>query len=198
MCFNAGIGIDADTVAWVEARQGIKRRLGHAAFAAGAVLESVRSARAPHVIRIDGVDATFRSVVLALGRPYAWWGPRPLDLIPGAALEGRLHWMGLRTTRVDRVAAVVLGALAGGRHTGLGAVAGGVEPERLRLTSARAGARAGGRRAARAPPRGRVPGRRVAAGPRRLPGPESGGAARPLRPSGRRRSGARRCGPTRS
>jgi diacylglycerol kinase family enzyme len=136
MCFNAGIGIDADTVAWVEARQGIKRRLGHAAFATGAVLESVRSARAPHVIRIDGVDATFRSVVLALGRPYAWWGPRPLDLIPGAALEGRLHWMGLRTTRVDRVAAVVLGALTGGRHTGLGAVAGGAEPERLRLTGA--------------------------------------------------------------
>ena len=136
MCFNAGIGIDADTVAWVEARQGVKRRLGHAAFAAGAVLESVRAARDPHVIRIDGVDATFRSVALALGSPYAWWGRRPLDLIPSAGLEGGLHWIGLRTTRVDRVAAVVLGALAGGRHTGLESVAGGMEEARLRLTSA--------------------------------------------------------------
>ncbi len=46
---NAGIGLDAATVEWIEARPRTKRRLRQAGFVLGAAIAAGRSSRAPHL-----------------------------------------------------------------------------------------------------------------------------------------------------
>ncbi len=41
-CLNAGVGIDAETTAWVEARPQLKRRLKQGAFVIGATRAGLR------------------------------------------------------------------------------------------------------------------------------------------------------------
>lgn len=127
-CINAGIGLDAEAVHRVEARPWLKTRLRHAGFAAATVAAASGEARRPaHIaLRVDGAAVgEFATVVAACGRPYAYLGPRALDLAPGADFGPRLRWMGLRTARLTSVAATVGGALLGGRHLGLRAVGAG-------------------------------------------------------------------------
>lgn len=120
-CVNAGVGLDADTVQIVEARPWLKRRLRHVGFGAATVAAAVRGARSPLrlIATVDSGDPiVLTSLIAACGSPYAYVGPRPLDLVPGADFGDRLRWLGLRSSRLGPVTHVVGGALRGGRHLG--------------------------------------------------------------------------------
>ncbi len=111
---NAGVGIDAATVEWVEARPRLKRRARRAGFALAAVLSAGRATRAPrlHVshgtVAIEAVTA-----LVASGSPYTYLGPRPLDLVPGAGRDGRLAWVALTRLRPVELVGLMAKALAG-------------------------------------------------------------------------------------
>ncbi len=130
---NTGVGIDAATVEWIEARPRTKHRLRQAGFAAGAAIASVRAGRAPRV-RVDGegivpVEGAM-AVLVATGTPYTYLGRRPLDLVPGAAFDGGLAWIALTRMRPHELAQIGWRAL-NGRELPMsegGALAGGPAP----------------------------------------------------------------------
>ena len=72
-----------------------------------------------------GTPDLFTAALVACGAPFAFLGPRPLDLVPGADFGGRLRWVGLRSARLRSLGAVVSGALRGGRHVDRPSVASG-------------------------------------------------------------------------
>jgi diacylglycerol kinase family enzyme len=112
---NAGVGIDAATVEWVEARPRLKRRARRAGFALAAVLSAGRAIRGPRLHVSDGrvtVDAI--TALVASASPYTYLGPRPLDLVPGAGQDGRVAWVALTRLRPIELAALMAKALAGG------------------------------------------------------------------------------------
>ena len=116
VCLNAGVGIDADVVAEVERRPIAKQRLGHGAYAAAAAIATEMTARRGSVMKLssDGTAAPdLASVSLAIGGPYAYLGKTPLDLLPDAQFDGRLHWLGLAGGRRVDVARVGYSALYG-------------------------------------------------------------------------------------
>lgn len=118
---NAGMGIDAATVEWIEARPRTKRRLRHAGFALGVVVAAARAGRAP-ALRLDGEGVTPMeavSVLVACGTPYTYLGRRPLDLVPGASFDGRLAWIALTRIRPHELGGLV-GRAARGRDLPLG------------------------------------------------------------------------------
>lgn len=112
---NAGVGLDAATVEWIEARPRTKRRLRQAGFVMGAAVAAARSGRAPRLIvsgeGVDPVDAV--AVLVACGTPYTYLGRRPLDLVPGAAFDGRLAWVALTRVRATELALLVARAARG-------------------------------------------------------------------------------------
>lgn len=126
-CVNAGVGIDAETVDWIERRPRLKRRLRQAGFAAGAVRAglrrpdgppgSARARRRPALrVRADGgAETRALSVIAACGSPYAWLGTRPLDLVPGAAFDGVLRWLAVVRLRPHELVTVVVRTLIGAR-----------------------------------------------------------------------------------
>jgi diacylglycerol kinase family enzyme len=118
-CVNAGLGIDAEVVHGVETRPRLKRRLGQAAYAAISVDALARAARRAPVLRVT-VDArapvVVRSLVVVCASPYAWLGPRPLDLVPGPAHEGRLAWLGLLRARPTEIVRLGVRIVRGGAH----------------------------------------------------------------------------------
>lgn len=127
-CVNAGVGLDAETVHLVEARPWIKTRFRHAGFAATTLVAAVREARHPPDIAVSvdgGATDLFTAAIVACGSPYAFFGPRPLDLVPSADFGPRLRWIGLRSARLRSLGAIVGGALRGGRHLARAAVASG-------------------------------------------------------------------------
>ncbi len=112
---NAGMGIDAATVEWIEARPRTKRRLRQAGFAVGVIVAAARAGRAPRM-RITGegiAEAEALAVLVACGTPYAYLGRRPLDLVPGAAFDGRLAWVALSRLRPLELGGLVSRALRG-------------------------------------------------------------------------------------
>jgi diacylglycerol kinase family enzyme len=111
---NAGMGIDAAAVEWIEARPRTKKRLRHLGFALGA-LAAVRAAREPHLLASsDGQEwLEAVAVLVACGTPYTYLGSRPLDLVPGAAFDGDLAWIALARVRPRELSGLVLGALRG-------------------------------------------------------------------------------------
>lgn len=115
LCINAGVGIDGETVEWIEARQGLKRRFGQLGFVVAATRAVRRIDRAP-VLRVttDGASQDLFSLLMAIGWPYAFLGPRPLDLMPAARFDGRLHWIGL-----TRPSPLAVGLAAGRALAGL-------------------------------------------------------------------------------
>jgi diacylglycerol kinase family enzyme len=120
-CVNAGVGLDAESVAAVESRPALKRALRQAGFAAAVATSTIRLSRSGPVLRAaaDGApDLRLASLVAACGAPYAYLGRRRLDLVPGAAHDGVLSWVGLLRLRPHEVAGVLGGALNGGRHLG--------------------------------------------------------------------------------
>lgn len=109
-CVNVGAGIDAAVVDWVEHHPRVKQRLRHLAFAGATVgpgLGHLRRARPLHVAVGDGPGVEIHGLVGAWGRPYAYVGPRALDLLPTACWDGRLAWMALTRGTVRQLAAVV-------------------------------------------------------------------------------------------
>ena len=125
---NAGIGLDAATVEWIEARPRTKRRLRQAGFVLGASIAAVRSGRAPHLRAIaDDADPVLaRAVLAACGTPYTYLGRRPLDLVPGAAFDGRLAWVALTRIRPPELSRLALRAARGADlPIGSGALQGG-------------------------------------------------------------------------
>lgn len=118
---NAGLGIDAATVEWIEARPRAKRRLRQAGFALGVAVAAARAGRAPRLrveaTGIDPVEAV--AVLVACGTPYTYLGRRPLDLVPGAGFDGRLAWIALTRMRPHELAGLMLRA-ARGRELPLG------------------------------------------------------------------------------
>src|SRR5262249_14367705 len=80
----------------------LKRRLGQAAYAAAAVETLALASRRAPVLRVtvdDDPPVVVRSLVVVCASPYAWLGPRPLDLVPGPAHAGPLAWLGLLRAR---------------------------------------------------------------------------------------------------
>jgi diacylglycerol kinase family enzyme len=135
---NAGVGLDAATVEWIEARPRTKRRLRQAGFILGAAIAAARSGRAPHLRAVadDGEVVLARAVLTACGTPYTYLGRRPLDLAPGAAFDGRLAWVGL--ARIHPVELAQLGLRAArGRDLPIGSdtLAGGTIARELLVES---------------------------------------------------------------
>lgn len=126
-CVNAGAGLDAEAVRLVEGHPWIKTRFRHAGFAVATLVTAFREAARRPSLRVtcDGVTEVVAAAIVACGSPYAYLGPRPLDLAPGADFGPRLRWMGLRSVAVHAVAGAVEGALRGGRHIGRPNVADG-------------------------------------------------------------------------
>ena len=112
---NAGIGLDAATVEWIEARPRTKRRLRQAGFVLGAAIAAARSGRAAHLrAAADGAQSVnARAVLAACGTPYTYLGARPLDLVPGAAFDGRLAWVALTRVRPDELSRLLWRAVRG-------------------------------------------------------------------------------------
>jgi diacylglycerol kinase family enzyme len=179
---NAGVGLDAETVHMVESRPALKQRLRQADFVASAALASVRAASSPNPLTVEvdgGAAVRLRTLSAACGAPYAYLGPRRLDLLPGADFDGAIEWIGLRRLRLHEIAAVLLRALDGARHLGHPAVAHGWAEREIVVRAERPEAlQADGE------PLGRHREVRIAPGPALqvlLPGPATP-AVRPARP----------------
>lgn len=112
---NAGVGLDAATVEWIEARPRTKRRLRQAGFVLGAGIAAVRTGRAPHLRTVvDGGEVLLaRAVLTACGTPYTYLGRRPLELVPGAGFDGRMAWVGITRLHPVELAALGLRAVRG-------------------------------------------------------------------------------------
>jgi diacylglycerol kinase family enzyme len=112
---NCGVGLDAATVEWIEARPRTKRRLRQAGFALGAAVAAVRSRRVPRLeVEVDGVPGPEAiAVLVACGTPYTYLGRRPLDLAPGAAFDGRLAWVALTRARPHELGRIATRAVRG-------------------------------------------------------------------------------------
>jgi hypothetical protein len=108
------LGLDAATVEWIEARPRTTRRLRQAGFAIGLALAAARAGGAPRLhARADEVEVEAAAVLAACGTPYAYLGRRPLDLVPGAAFDGRLAWLAVTRVRVPEVTRLMLRAVRG-------------------------------------------------------------------------------------
>lgn len=116
--FHLGIGYDAAVVHQVEQRGDLKRRLGHALFAFGAVttwLSHYDRSRARFSVRLDGesFDDGYFAVVENTD-PYTFLGPRPFRLAPGTGLDDGLSLVVLRDLSLSTLVGAAVAALAGG------------------------------------------------------------------------------------
>lgn len=124
---NIGFGLDAETVHWVEAHPGLKRRLRQLAFVIGAWRSAAMFAREPPrlSIRVDGAEPIGAATALvACGSPYTYLGRRPLDLVPGAAFDDELAWRALVDMNLRSASVAVIDALAGRESTSTAVVGG--------------------------------------------------------------------------
>jgi diacylglycerol kinase family enzyme len=134
---NAGAGIDAEAAETVERHPRMKRRIGQAWFAGAVAVAAVRTRRSNGVqVSIDG-GTPFRlsSLSVACSRPYAYFGQRAFDLIPGAGQDGMLGWMGAATRSVTGPAIAATGALTGAWHLDSSRLAHGVSSHRITMES---------------------------------------------------------------
>jgi diacylglycerol kinase family enzyme len=123
--FNAGIGFDAAVVARVERHPARKQLLRQLAFV-GSALGELRSSRQTHeqlrVVLPDGTDRRADIALVANTSPYTMLGSRPLTAHPGASFDRGLDVLTVVDATLPRLATVVTGALAGGRHGRLAGV----------------------------------------------------------------------------
>ncbi len=113
---NAGISVDAAATDWVERHPRAKRRLRQGAFAIAAAGPGVRALRAAPALleTAGGGPVGVHALVAAWGRPYAYVGPRAIDLLPQAAWDGRLAWIALTSRSPLRAMGLLGAALRGG------------------------------------------------------------------------------------
>ncbi|MEQ8833870.1 MAG: diacylglycerol kinase family protein [Miltoncostaeaceae bacterium] len=118
---NAGVGLDAATVDWIEHRPRTKRHLRQTGFAVGLWLATMRARGAGtplHVTLADGQELDLATVLAACGSPYTYLHGRPLDLVPGADFSGELRWTGLRRVRPGELG-LLMARVASGRGLGM-------------------------------------------------------------------------------
>lgn len=134
---NAGVGLDAETVEWIEVHRRLKRRLRQGGFAlAAARAARPRPGRPRLRVSADGAPAlAARGLLVACGAPYTFLGRRPLDLAPGGAFDGALGFTALRRVRAHEVAALTARALGGRGLGGHPAVAQGRALTALRVSA---------------------------------------------------------------
>lgn len=123
--FNAGMGFDAAVVARVERDPARKQLLRQVAFVTSALGEWYAHRDRSDVLEAELPDGTVRSADIALvanTSPYTFLGDRPLVAHPGASFDLGLDLLTVREVTLPRLATVVAGALAGGRHVRLGGV----------------------------------------------------------------------------
>ncbi len=123
--FNAGIGFDAAVVARVERDPARKQLLRQGAFVSSALREWTAQRQHADVLRATLPDGTVRTADIALvanTAPYTFLGDRPLVAHPGASFDLGLDLLTVRELTLPRLATVLAGALAGGRHVRLGGV----------------------------------------------------------------------------
>lgn len=114
VALNAGVGIDAETVRWVEDHPTIKRHLRHVAYVAAASAAARSLAQHPLTLSIssDGVPVgPASSLMVALGRPYTYMGRRPVDILPPVDFDGDLAWLAMRATRKREFARIGAGII---------------------------------------------------------------------------------------
>ncbi len=139
-CVNAGTGLDAETIHLVEARPWLKTKFRQLGVGGATVVAAARAARHANVISVaidDDMPRELTTLVVACGAPYAYVGSRELDLVPGAAFDGRLRWVGLRSSGFTHVGRMAVGALRGGRHLGQENVTDGWAIRQIVVTSDR-------------------------------------------------------------
>ena len=138
-CVNAGIGIDAAAVAWVERHPNLKHRMRQAAFALAGMGPGVRALRhgAPLSVRrgVDHDGIRIHSLIAACGAPYAYLGPQPLNLLPHVAWDGSLEWVGLTNRSAARVLRLVLLGLTTAEHLAGPGLVGGTTQQTLHITA---------------------------------------------------------------
>lgn len=134
---NAGAGVDAEAVNIVEAHPWLKHRLRQAGFAAAIAVAEQRLARGEGLdLRVDDAASVHvGAAVAACGTPFAYLGPRAMDLVPGASHDGGLAWLAIERVRAITVVRAVAGAMRGGRHVTLAGLLHGVGARRIELTA---------------------------------------------------------------
>lgn len=139
-CVNAGVGVDAATVDWIEAHPEAKHRFKQLAFAAAAAGPGLRAFldRAGLEVSVDGTPGVRAATFMAAcGRPYAFVGNRPLDFLPRAGWAGYLEWLAMaRALPVTGAAHAVRVVMQRGHEAGR-AILGGMTDGRIEVTAAR-------------------------------------------------------------
>ncbi len=119
----------------------LKRRLRQAAFAiasAGAGAHALRHGPALTVQQGAAAEGIrVHSLIAACGAPYAYFGPQPLNLLPHAAWDGRLEWIGLTDRSVLRVLRLIVLGLTNAEHLAGPGLVGGTTVAPLRVTADR-------------------------------------------------------------
>lgn len=134
---NAGAGVDAEAVNIVENNPWLKHRLRHFGFAMAIAAAERRLARGQGLdISIDG-NPPFHAgaAVAACGTPFAYLGPRAMDLVPGATHDGGLAWLAIDRVRAVTVVRAVAGAVRSGRHVTNAGILHGTGAREIALTS---------------------------------------------------------------
>ncbi len=120
--FAAGLGFDGAVVRRVEDHPRRKRRLRQAAYVLGALSEWRTGPHAHGVLRVEVGGVTTGPLALALvGNTSPWTviGPVPVVVHPGASFDRGLDLLTVDPTGLGGLAAIVAGAVAGGRHLAL-------------------------------------------------------------------------------
>jgi diacylglycerol kinase family enzyme len=123
--FNAGMGFDAAVVARVERHPARKQLLRQVAFLSSGLGEWYAQRDRTDALRVvlpDGRERLADIALVANTSPYTFLGDRPLIAHPGASFDLGLDVLTVRGVTLPRLATVVAGALAGGRHVRLGGV----------------------------------------------------------------------------
>jgi len=123
--FNAGMGFDAAVVARVERDPARKQLMRQGAFVTSAVGEWFAQRDRPDMLRVtlpEGQERLADIALIANASPYTFLGDRPLIAHPGASFDLGLDLLTVREVTLGRLATVVTGAIAGGRHVRLGGV----------------------------------------------------------------------------
>jgi len=137
--FNAGMGFDAAVVHRVERDPARKRLLRQAAFVSSALGEWY--AQRGHDGRLravlpGGAERVTDVALVANTSPYTFLGDRALIAHPGASFDLGLDLLTVTDATLPRLAAVVAGALTGGRHVRLAGVRHDHDLPELRLEAA--------------------------------------------------------------
>ena len=114
IALNAGLGIDAETVRWVEDHPTIKRHLRHVAYAAAASAAARSLSQHPLALEVtsDGISVgPASSLMVAVGHPYTYMGRRPVDILPPVDFDGGLAWLAMRATRKREFARIGAGIM---------------------------------------------------------------------------------------